>query len=70
MTDQPSELPCDTCRGTGIVDDSLGGIGTSGTHPCPDCDRGWPIMSDAERGRRVLYRLRAEMPDVQRRALS
>ncbi len=29
---------CETCQGTGEIDETRGGIGTSGAHnPCPDC---------------------------------
>ena len=32
------ECWCHTCQRSGTVDDTLGGIGTSGTaNPCPDC---------------------------------
>lgn len=29
---------CSTCRGTGEVDEALGGEGTNGIVVCPDCD--------------------------------
>lgn len=30
-------LPCETCGGTGEIDQRLGGAATSGVVPCPDC---------------------------------
>lgn len=40
---EPAE-DCETCCGTGEVDETLGGIGTSNPHaPCPDCVAPTPI---------------------------
>lgn len=39
----PSTPQCETCRGTGEVDETLGGAPRSGAVACPDCDgRGAP----------------------------
>lgn len=39
----PTKVWCDTCEGTGEVDETLGGESFSGRDtPCPDCDgKGW-----------------------------
>lgn len=35
---------CETCRDTGEIDQTLGGIGTSDPHcPCPDCVAPVPV---------------------------
>jgi hypothetical protein len=37
---------CETCGGTGEIDETLGGISTSNPHaPCPDC-AGWRAVSE------------------------
>lgn len=34
-----TKIWCETCEGTGIIDETLGGISTSNREcPCPDCD--------------------------------
>lgn len=35
---EPDDVTCETCRDTGEIDQTLGGISTSDPHtPCPDC---------------------------------
>lgn len=35
---EPDPVPCDTCDGTGEIDQRLGGYAESGVVDCPDCD--------------------------------
>jgi len=36
-------IECETCRGRGAVDESLGGAPRSGVVQCPDCN-GWGFV--------------------------
>lgn len=54
VSEDSADKPCDTCGGTGEVDESLGGTGAVGMVPCPDCLAYEAILRDfgARNGKR------------------